>query len=320
MDNPSTAKARRAIEIEKRKFLAEQERSLKPPECYKNLCVVIQSSILMEPAGSQIVDKLKMMEMKTEIMNTATLHTITWKRRISNRILTDAGRVISLEDIQKDEPYLMILLSGEKFVKAIKENELLNIIQSAQELHETEVRSTTLVIYGLKAFCRKRRNVISMRESEISLTQIQMIANCSHRLHETSDEVASTVVQYSKAIAEETFKSKQNQKLDQEQLYLTSDSKVSAKEDDPDSLGRLWQTQLICLPKVTFDVAQSITKEYPLPRQLIDAFETSSNPSGMLADLPIIRTGPLSKSRRIGPEMSRKIHTLMTSNNSDDIL
>lgn len=93
-----------------------------------------------------------------------------------------------------------------------------------------------------------------------------------------------------------------------------------AKEEDVQSLANLWQTQLINLPKVTFEVAQSIRKEYPLPRTLIEAYKKSTNPQSMLADIQIIRTGPLAKQRRIGPELSRKIHTLMMSKNPDDVL
>lgn len=177
-----------------------------------------------------------------------------------------------------------------------------------------------MIIFGLKEFCRRHKNVIGIKETEIKLTQLQLLANCSHRLHETPDDVALSVLQFSKAIAEEPFKAKQNQKLDQEQLYLTNETKANVNLDDPASLGRLWHTQLTTLPKVTYEVAQSIIKEYPLPKNLLDAYKASSNPAKMLAEIPIIRTGPMAKTRRIGPELSRKIHTLMTSNNPDDVL
>lgn len=37
-----------------------------------------------------------------------------------------------------------------------------------------------------------------------------------------------------------------------------------------EGVGRLWQNQLMKLPKVTWEVAQSITKVYPIPRSLIE--------------------------------------------------
>ena len=117
-----------------------------------------------------------------------------------------------------------------------------------------------------------------------------------------------------------TFRQKQNDKVDQEQLYFSNELQSNVDVKDGEGIARLWQNQLMKIPKVTWEVAQSITKHYPIPKTLIDAYENSSNGAGLLADLPIIRTGPLSKSRRIGPEISRKIHTLLTSFNENDLI
>lgn len=316
--NGMTEKERKRIEIQKRKLQLEQERVTRPGECNKFLTAVISKEITLGTPGSKVFEKLKEIEINIEI-SSKTVNTITWKRTINKKVITDAGEVIEFEKVVTAEPYLLIVLVAEEFVKAAKDNNILNIVQAAQEELPFDSQSTTLVIYGLKDFCRKRRNVVGIKETEIKLTQLQLLANCSHRLHETPDDIALTIAQMSKAIAEEPFKSKQNYKLDQEQLYLTSDVKINAS-DDPSSFARLWHTQLICLPKVTYEVAQSITKEYPLPRTLLEAYNVSNNPSKMLADIPIIRTGPLSKIRKIGPELSRKIYTLMKSKNPEDVL
>lgn len=318
MSTKITEKERKRIEVLKRKFILEQERSIKPGECNKYVTVVINQDIIKQTVGSKILGKLNEIEVKTEVSNSSP-HTVTWRRTISKRVISDTGEIIDFGNAEKDEPHLLMILLAETFVKAAKENKLLNMVQAAQEVLPVDPQSTTLVIYGLKDFCRKRKGVIGIKETEIKLTQLQLLANCSHRLHETPDDIASTVMQMSKAIAEEPYKSKQNKKLDQEQMYLTGGTKV-AITDDPASYARLWQAQLITLPKVTFEVAQSIAKEYPLPRTLFEAYKTASNPVKMLADIPIIRTAPLAKNRRIGPELSRKIHVLMTSTNPNDVL
>lgn len=318
MSNQLTEKEQKRIEIQKRKFQLEQERTLKPGECNKFLKAVINKLICM-PA-CKIVDELFKIDVKVEVTSFTTPYTITWKRLVHKKVISKAGVVTDFGSSENDEPYLLMILPADVFVKAAKDNQLLTTIQAAQEALSFSVTSTTLVIFGLKEFCRRHKNVIGMKEMEIKLTQIQLLADCSHRLHETPDDVALTVVQMSKAIAEEPFKAKQSLKLDQEQLYLTGETKINANEDDPASLARLWHTQLITLPKVTYEVAQSIVKEYPLPRLLIEAYKTNVNPSKMLADLPIIRTGPLAKTRKIGPELSRKIHTLLMSKNPEDLL
>jgi hypothetical protein len=122
----------------------------------------------------------------------------------------------------------------------------------------------------------------------------------------------------SRSIAEEPFKAKQDRKFDQEQFYFTGENKVGASSDDSLTEATM-ASSLINLPKATYEVAQSITKHYPLPRFLIEAYLTSNNPVAMLAAIPIIKTGLLTKSRCIGPKLSRKIYTLMMSVNPEDI-
>jgi crossover junction endonuclease EME1 len=316
-----SAKELKKIEIQRKKLQLEQERSLKPGECNRFLTVVICRDLMKADCfvGKQIVEKLNESEFKVKIESSGP-NTVTWKRQINKKIITDERKVIEFDSIVQEEPYLLVILNADTFILAAKENnKLLSIVQDAQDNLPFDVRSTTLVVYGLKDFCRKRKNIIGIKETEIKLTQLQLLANCSHRLHETPDDVALTVAQMSKAIAEEPFKTKQSEKLDREQLFITSDVKVDANED-AQSLGNLWQTQLICLPKVTFEVAQSIRKEYPMPRMLMEAYKQTTNPQAMLSDIQIIRTGPLAKQRKIGPELSRKIYTLMTSKNANDLL
>jgi hypothetical protein len=308
------------IEIQKRKFQLEQERMIKPGECNKYIRAIISDEIARKTAGSKIEEKLKEIGIGAVISKEATPNTITWKRRMCQRLITDEGEVVNFDDIEKDEPYLMVILLADAFIKAAKDSKLLHIIQAAQEICPTTLISTTLVIYGLKSHCRRHKNAISIRETEIKLTQLQMLASCSHRIHENPEDLALTVAQISKSIAEEPFKRRNQEKLDQEQFFVTGDTKINANENDPDSLARLWHVQLTCLPKVTFDVAQSITKEYEKPRKLVEAYQKHDNKNQMLADIPIIKTGPLSKSRRIGPELSRKIATLMSSKNPSDLL
>lgn len=317
-----TQKELKRIEVQKRKFQLEQERVIKPPECNKFLKAIINKEILNEAYGSKIESKLQSMSINVEKSRVATPGTITWKRKFNQKIISEDGNVINFDDIEEDEPYLIIIIDIKEFLQAMKEKRLMEKVQAAQEMCVKNPLSTTLLIYGLKSYCRKNKKATNAQETEMHLTQLQMLANCSHRLFETPDEVALTVAQISKAIAEEPYKIKLKQKTDQEKLYLSTDIKVQAKEDDPASLARLWQTQLICLPLVTFEVAQPITKSFPMPRDLFEAYKKCpGNKEQMLADLQIIKTGPLNKNpRRIGPELSRKICNLMTSKNPNDLL
>jgi ERCC4 domain len=316
-----TQKELKRIEVQKRKFQLEQERVLKPGECNKFVTAIINKEIITEAYGSKIEETLKSININVEKSSLSTPGTITWKRRFNQKIITEKGDVIEFDDVEKEEPYLVIIFGIKQFLEAMKEKRLVEKVMAAEEMCSHNPASTLLIVYGLKAYCRKNPKATNAQEIEMHLTQLQLLANCSHRLFETPDEVALTILQISRSIAEEPHKAKQNEKLDREQLYLVNDIKVSANENDSASLARLWHTQLICLPKVTFDVAQSITKDYAMPRDLIAAYKKfTGNKEQMLADIKIIKTGPLAKNRRIGPELSRKIYTLMTSKNPNELL
>lgn len=90
---------------------------------------------------------------------------------------------------------------------------------------------------------------------------------------------------------------------------------------DTVGLGRLWQQHLIMLPFVTLETAEAIMSVYPMPQNLLDAFRRSPSPETLLRDLPFRRAGTLlASSRRLGPEMSRKIYQFYHSLQPHDLL
>lgn len=104
------------------------------------------------------------------------------------------------------------------------------------------------------------------------------------------------------------FRKLKNAKLENENFYFANDNKDSVKVVGTAGLGRLWQQHLIKLPLITLETAEAIMSVYPMPQHLFDAYKSCSDPENLLKDVPIRRgAGPLSSSRRIGPEMSRKI-------------
>lgn len=66
-------------------------------------------------------------------------------------------------------------------------------------------KKITMIIYGLKEFCKKSQNVGRLA-FETKLTEIQVIMNISHRLIETSADLNITIVQFSKSVGDIPFK------------------------------------------------------------------------------------------------------------------
>jgi len=94
---------------------------------------------------------------------------------------------------------------------------------------------------------------------------------------------------------------------------------VSTIKVDKTGVGllKLWLQQLRQFNNVGVELAQAIAREYPSPQELVQAYrrcDTTAAASLLLSDILVRRsTGPLSSTRRIGPELSKKVHMLFTS-------
>lgn len=63
----------------------------------------------------------------------------------------------------------------------------------------------TLLVCGLKEYCRTKSN-IGRLAFESNLIELQILLNISHRLLDTAADLANTVMQFSKSVAEILYK------------------------------------------------------------------------------------------------------------------
>lgn len=109
-------------------------------------------------------------------------------------------------------------------------------------------------------------------------------------------------------------------------------------------LSKLWQHHLIKMPMAQLETAEAIIAEYPMPRLLLNVsnnpllhdkyqifsisayfprqeYETTTDGANLLANIPVRRAGgPLTSVRKIGPEMSRRIHALYTNDDPEFVI
>lgn len=67
-------------------------------------------------------------------------------------------------------------------------------------------KQLTLLIFGLKEFCRINKTKVSRYAFETALTELQMFEGVSHRLLDTFEDIAQVFLQFSKSIAEKPYK------------------------------------------------------------------------------------------------------------------
>lgn len=109
-----------------------------------------------------------------------------------------------LTDKYEDEQQMLFLMTATELNDAVKDNNLLPQIQNIQTIYND--KKVTLLVYGLKEFSCSHRNNAGRMTFEMALTEIQLLANVSHRLLDTAEEVGHTVMQFSKSVAEIPYK------------------------------------------------------------------------------------------------------------------
>lgn len=129
-------------------------------------------------------------EVQFEIRNHLTEGVVTFERQQQNTM--------------DEENYVLLLKRGAEIIQLIKDQALISSIQSVQEIYTNQKLS--LIIYGLKAFCKSSSNSVSRMQIEKELTKLQIFTKCSHRLIETGRDVGLVISQFAKAVAEIPFK------------------------------------------------------------------------------------------------------------------
>jgi len=204
----------------------------------------------------------------------------------------------------------LFLYGMENYFKKIKKNTQNEFRQRVLQ-GDTEKRS------------RKKKTQlpeISRLEFQNALVQLQLETNINFRMVNTVNELGAILGQYTKAIAEAPFK--QQRKEQGFDWYATADTAGSVKvEKDGKGLARLWTEQLCLFNLVGIDTAQAITAKYPSPQHLIQAYarcDTQEEGETLIRDLQMrVGVGPLAKSRKVGPELSKKLYRFFTSSDAE---
>lgn len=109
-----------------------------------------------------------------------------------------------LTDKYVDEEQLLYIMPASEVNESVKQDKLLSLVQNLQDIFPKN--QITLLIHGLKDFCRCNRSNAGRLAFETALTEIQLMANVGHRLLDTAEDMGHTVMQFSKSVAEIPYK------------------------------------------------------------------------------------------------------------------
>ncbi|NXN95039.1 EME1 endonuclease, partial [Rhinopomastus cyanomelas] len=148
------------------------------------------------------------------------------------------------------------------------------------------------------------------------LVDLQLSKQVQVRFFESWEELGEYAMMLTKAIAQAPFKKEQENTGFS--FYFEKGWRGGVKVD-PSGKGLLevWKRQIQQFNRVSPEMAEAIVFAYPSPQLLVQAFNRCSSEQerqNMLANIPVHRgEGVTATSRRIGPELSRRIYLQMTS-------
>lgn len=111
---------------------------------------------------------------------------------------------VRLDDKYQDEDDLLHVIMSSELNSLVADHGLQKRIEYIKGLFPN--KQLTLLIFGLKEFCRLNERNVGRLAFETALTEIQMIGGVCHRLLDTAEDIAQVFLQFSKSIAEKPFK------------------------------------------------------------------------------------------------------------------
>ncbi|KFP70455.1 Crossover junction endonuclease EME1, partial [Acanthisitta chloris] len=342
-------------EKERRKALAKMLKAQRPGECQKYITVVLDPVLLQVEGGGQILSALQAANYSCVVEDQAVPCSITWRRKTVSPQMgggdewTEEPNVLVLlgleeflsmahsykqeaagcaegqkETLQSYVAHVMEKMPGKILALAVVGVENYFRALGAQSKH----RQRQAAASGSQGKQSKQRRKeakdsgleLTKRDMEEALVDLQLCTQVQVSFFESCEELGEFATMFAKAVAEAPFK-REREKTGFS-FYLEKGWCGGVKVDQSGKgLLKVWKRQIQQFNRVSPEMAEAIVSAYPSPQLLVQAYGRCSSEQeqeNMLANISVCRgEGVTATSRRIGPELSRRIYLQMTSHNPD---
>ncbi|XP_036436443.1 crossover junction endonuclease EME1 isoform X2 [Colossoma macropomum] len=331
------AKEEKRQEQRRRREEAERVKSLKPENCLRSLRVQVHPVLLQDCGCDVLLGVLAGLEWSHCIEEHSLTHSISWTRQTPQVDGEDASGVV-------DEDQVLMVVSQREFmdmVASIKQD-LIGGSEGAESLFQplseylnrNSGTVVSLLVTGSQHNQRGSwnddddddddvcpRSQLGLQDIDIEelLVYLQLFKNVSVHFLFGWQEVTDYACAVTKALSKRPFKAL----CDSTDLGFCLDGSWSGGvrvDGSGRGLAQVWTRQIQQLNRVSAAMATAVTSAYPSPSLLLQAYkeaESEEEQRKLLADLTV-RGG--AKERRVGPELSNRVHRLMTSQNPQLVL
>ncbi|XP_062967327.1 crossover junction endonuclease EME1 isoform X1 [Cynocephalus volans] len=337
----------RQQERKKAAALGNKPKCQRPEECLKHIVVVLDPVLLQMEGGGQLLGALQSMECRCVIEAQAVPCSITWRRR------AEPSEQDGEDWVEEPTVLVLLLVEAfVSMVCSIKQGSLGSTEKGKETLQgfvtditaRTAGKALSLVIvdqekcFSAQNLPRRRKHgaankhakekqqqrqpeantgpMVSRVDMEEALVDLQLHTEAQVRIVHSWKELADFACTFTKAVAEAPFKNLRDQTSFS--FCLESDWAGGVKVDRSGrGLALVWRRQIQQLNRVSLEMASAVVDAYPSPQLLVQAYRqcfSEQERQNLLTDIRVRRgEGVTSTSRRIGPELSRRIYLQMTT-------
>ncbi|XP_060796325.1 crossover junction endonuclease EME1 [Neoarius graeffei] len=335
-----------------KKALTEAVKAMRPEECIKHIVVLVDPGLLQLEGGGDLLTSLHTMGCSCAIEKQPLPRSVSWIRRTP---CPQTGEVMSVPEalaviqVPVDDFISMVHSSTQGQRSGVTSDCGVTLTAwvlrlMARNAHRTLSLAVIDIEKYFKSQCakgrqkfrdavlgdkkRKRKDVeqlpdVSRVELEEALVDLQLNAGVQVHFHSTWKDFTNYVTMSTKAVAEAPFKREREKTCFS--FCLESEWAGGQKvERTGKGLLQVWKRQIQQLNRVSVDMATAVLSTYPSPQLLFQAYtrcKSDREKAALLSDVLIRRgEGVTSTTRRIGPELSKRIFLMMMSSDPQQTL
>ncbi|CAH1640915.1 unnamed protein product [Spodoptera littoralis] len=295
----------------------EMNKVYKPGECMQYINVVINNNLL---------HKWYMTSVEHEVTATgahiqrqqSNQDIITWSRRLPLTLDRYFEKLKKPNEEKCD--HALCIMEVDRVTRLVQDNAL---ARTMTEFKEQLQCNLTLVVVQVEGYFKSKngRKEMNNIDFELALTDVMVTADCDVVTVETAQEMAETIVRFTKAIADAPAKKAKREIDELSSFYMRGVNKnCVAITNNGAGVSQLWQQMLAVLPQSSLDISRAVCAQYKSPLAM---YESLQEPDSLehLASLGVSRSGVAgAKQRKIGREFAIKLHTLFTARSGDVIV
>uniref|UniRef100_A0A3Q3H0L1 Essential meiotic structure-specific endonuclease 1 n=1 Tax=Labrus bergylta TaxID=56723 RepID=A0A3Q3H0L1_9LABR len=271
-----------------RRALAEAAKALRPEECIKHMVVAVDPALLQLEGGGTLLASVQALGCSCAIEKQPLPRSVSWMRRTP---------CVSNVDCIHERCTCVFSLQEERQGRSDSGPSLSSWVQEQQRRHPDKILSLVAK---------------ATSEYKTAVVHLQLHTGVSVRFLSTWKDFSDHITMTTKAVAEAPFK----RERDKTGFSFCLESEWG--------LLQVWKRQIQQLNRVSPDMASAILAAYPSPRLLQKAYDLRKSDRekiALLSDLLIRRgEGVTSTTRRVGPELSKRLFLLMNSRDPEQTL